>query len=177
MGQGRFNDKESERLLKEWHARFRMPLLKFFERRTRPDIDREDLVQEVFARLIKRDDLSSVDNVDGYVFQTASSVLTDHLRRRRVRPHDNQVPLEDDDYVSDEALSPERVILGKEAIEQLGRALAELPERAQTVFALYHFEEVPQTEIAKRMGVSLSTVEKEIAKTNHFLLKKLKGWL
>ena len=177
MGGERPERDETQRLLGEWHARYRGPLLRFFERRTRPDIDREDLVQEVFTRLVKRDGLDSVEKVDAYLFQTAASVLNDFLRRRKVRPPTSQAEPDEEESISDTAVSPERVLLGKEAIEQLGRALAELPERAQTVFVLYHFEEVPQTEIAKRLGISLSTVEKDMGRANLFLLQRLKGWL
>jgi RNA polymerase sigma factor (sigma-70 family) len=171
MTQGPRTEEGREDLLASWHRLYRRPLLRFFERRTRPDVDREDLVQEVFGRLAKRDDLANVDNVEGYLFQTASSVLTDWARRRTVRAGDAHVPL--DDEIEDTAVSPERVLLGREAIEQLGRALAELPERTQTIFALYHFEEVPQRDIAQRLGCSLSTVEKEMSRANHHILKRL----
>jgi len=176
LGEERSSRGETERLLAQWHTRYRSPLLRFFERRTRPDIDREDLVQEVFTRLLKRDGLDSVEKVDAYLFQTAASVLNDFLRRRKARLLSAAEPV-DEERVSDTAVSPERVLLGKEAIEQLGRALADLPERAQTIFVLYHFEEVPQTEIAKRLGISLSTVEKDMGRANLFLLQRLKGWL
>jgi len=117
-----------------------------------------------------------VEKVDAYLFQTAASVLNDFLRRRKARLLSAPEPV-DEERISDTAVSPERVLLGKEAIEQLGRALTDLPERAQTIFVLYHFEEVPQTEIAKRLGISLSTVEKDMGRANLFLLQRLKGWL
>ena len=176
LGERRPRPNEVEALLEAWHERFRVPLLRFFERRTRPDVDREDLVQEVFARLLKRDDLTGIEHIDAYLFQTAVNVLYEVHRRRSVRGGDGHVPLEGD-YISDNAISAERVILGKEAVEQLDLGLAELPERTRNVFALFHFEEVRQAEIARRFGVSLSAVEKHMSRAHHHLLKRLEPWL
>jgi RNA polymerase sigma factor (sigma-70 family) len=165
-----------DKTLAEWHARFRIPLLRFFERRTRPDIDREDLVQEVFAALARRGDLDSIEKAESYLFQSAQSVLNMFLRARQSRPHETSKTELEDDIPTDAAYSPERILLGREAIEQLGRALADLPERTRTIFALYHLEDVPQSEIAKRLGLSLSSVEKHMARANHFLLGRLEGY-
>lgn len=162
----------TETLLAEWSRCWRGPLLNFFARRLRPDIDREDLVQEVFLRLAKRGELETVEKVETYLFQTAASVLSDHLRARRVRAGVAHLPLPED-LISDADMSPEHVLLGKEAVEVMARALAELPARTQAIFALYHFEDMPHRDIAKRLGVSVSTVEKEMGKANRHLMSKL----
>jgi RNA polymerase sigma factor (sigma-70 family) len=158
-------------LLAEWHARYRTALMRFFARRTRADVDREDLTQEVFTRLARQADLRNVERVEAYLFQTAASVLNDFLRRRRVREGQAHVPFTDE--IPDADLSPERVLLGKRAVEDLARCLGELPKRTQTIFVLYHFEDVPHREIARRLGVSVSTVEKEMSRANLHLLKRL----
>lgn len=160
---------ETRTLLAEWHARYRGALLRYFARRTRADVDREDLTQEVFARLVRHGDLKSVERPEAYLFQTAASVLADFLRRRRVREAQAHDPITDE--LADADLSPERVLLGKRAIEDLARALGELPKRTQAIFVLYHFEDVPHREIAHRLGISVSTVEKEMSRANHHLLK------
>jgi RNA polymerase sigma factor (sigma-70 family) len=164
---------EGHGLLAEWHARYRTALIRFFARRTRADVDREDLAQEVFTRLAKQADLRHVEHVEAYLFQTAASVLNDHLRRRRVRAGDAHVPITDE--ISDTDFTPERVLLGKRAVEDLASALGELPKRTQTIFVLYHLEDVPHREIARRLGVSVSTVEKEMGRANHHILKRLEG--
>lgn len=165
--------RETQALLADWNARYRTALMRFFARRTRADVDREDLTQEVFARLARHGDLKSVDHVEGYLFQTAASVLSDFVRRRRVRAAEAHVPITDE--FADADLTPERVLLGKRAVEDLAKALGELPKRTQMIFVLYHFEDVPHREIARRFGVSVSTVEKEMGRANHHLLLRMKG--
>jgi len=48
-----------------------------------------------------------------------------------------------------------------------------LPEKTAVIFSLYHFESVPQVEIARRLGMSLSTVEKHMGRANAHLLERL----
>jgi RNA polymerase sigma-70 factor (ECF subfamily) len=59
-------------------------------------------------------------------------------------------------------LTPERILLGKEACERILVALRELPTRVRAVFVLARFEELKAPEIANRLGVSISTVEKDM---------------
>jgi DNA-directed RNA polymerase specialized sigma24 family protein len=41
------------------------------------------------------------------------------------------------------------------------------------IFSLYHFDSVPQVEIARRLSMSLSTVEKHMSRANAHLLQRL----
>lgn len=153
-------------------SKYRTPLLAFFQRRLRRGPDAEDLVHEVFVRLARQQDLEAIDHLDGYVFQTAANVLRDRARRLTVRA-EPQVA-EDFDPVDEAGFSPERVLMGKETIERLIAALHELPETTRVVFSQYHFDQVPQVELARRLGLSLSTVEKHMARANAHLLKRLR---
>ena len=153
-------------------ARYRLPLRRFFERRLRSSPDPDDLVQEVFVRLMRLENMQTVQHLDGYVFQVAANVLRDHSRRWSVRSaeaHHEQL----DDLDLEGGFSPERVLLGQEALERLIEALQELPERTQVVFALYHFESVPQVEVARRLQMPLSTVEKHMSRASAHLLARL----
>jgi RNA polymerase sigma factor (sigma-70 family) len=150
-----------------------VPLRRFFERRLRASPDPEDLVQEVFVRLVRQGDVNSIHHLDGYIFQVAANVLRDHARRWAVRDAERHHALLDDDALEG-GFSPERVLLGQEAMECVIAALQELPEKTQVIFALYHFESVPQVEIAGRLNMSVSTVEKHMGRANVHLLMKLR---
>jgi RNA polymerase sigma factor (sigma-70 family) len=153
-------------------ARYRVPLRRFFERRLRSSPDPDDLVQEVFVRLMRLESMDTVQHLDGYVFQIAANVLRDHSRRWLVRSEESHhAQLEDID--AEGGFSPERVLLGQEALERLILALQELPERTQVIFSLYHFESVPQIDIARRLQMSLSTIEKHMSRANAHLLVRL----
>ncbi|MGE5567350.1 MAG: RNA polymerase sigma factor [Parcubacteria group bacterium] len=160
-------------LLEVWSRRYRTALLSFFQRRMPAGADREDLVQEVFLRLARREDLAGVENIDGYLFQAAANVLTDWRRRQvthRAAAHDAL-----SDAIEDVGFTAERVLLGKEAVRSMIAALTALPERTRAVFMLYHFQGMPHAEIARRLGIAVRTVEDHVARANAHLLKALGG--
>ena len=158
--------------LQELASRYGGPLRRFFERRMKNKPDPDDLVQEVFVRLIRQGNIGAIEHLDGYVFQVAANVLKDHARRWAVRTEEvHHSPLDEDTLEG--GFSPERVLLGAEALEGLIAALYDLPEKTRIIFTLYHFESVPQVEIARRLGMSLSTLEKHMSRANLHLLKQL----
>jgi len=167
-------DRATVSVLEQLAARYQVPLLRFFERRMKASPDPEDLVQEVFVRLVRQSNVQEIQHLDGYVFQVAANVLRDHARRWAVRAEEAH-PAQVDDELLEGGFSPERVLLGQEAIECVIAALQELPEKTQVIFALYHFESVPQVEIARRLNMSLSTLEKHMSRANLHLLTQLRG--
>ncbi|MFP4166278.1 MAG: sigma-70 family RNA polymerase sigma factor [Opitutales bacterium] len=60
-------------------------------------------------------------------------------------------------------LSPAEALDTREAYGLLREAIRELPERCREAFVLHRFEGLRHRDIAKRLGISQSTVEKHIA--------------
>lgn len=147
-------------------------LRRYFGRQGCAPHEIDDLVQEVFLRIIQRGDADRVEQLDGYIFQTAASVLTDRHRRRRVRAADRHEPFEIEHHPRDD-VSPDEVLLGREALGQVGAALLALPERTRQVFVLRRFEEMSFREIALRLGLSLSAVEKHMLRAVRSLKARL----
>ena len=136
-----------------------------------PSEDADDLVQEVFYRLSKRAGLASIKRVEGYLFRVAASVLADRFRKQARTPV--QVVSYDDDLHGEAGITPERVLSGRQAFEQLIEALAELPDRTRRIFVLYHLENMKQKDIAVRLGMPVSTLEKHMARANRHLLGRV----
>ncbi len=189
-GQSRIADLHSEidmassatqQLLTLWSERYRDALLKFFQRRMPPTADREDLVQEVFLHMARQHDLSSVRDVEAFLFHAASNVLKDWRRKQLTHASDRHDSMDEssDEVVGLEAVgrTPEHVLLGKEALERLIAALELLPERTRTIFVLYHFEQMPHAQIARDLGIAVRTVEDHVARANEKLLISLKDLL
>lgn len=144
-------------------------LTRYFQRRLPNAHDIDDLVQEVFLRIVRRGDSQDLDRFEGYVFQTAASVIKDRFRRRRTRMSDSHVPFEPDLHGQTD-LSPEQTVLAQEALRSTTRAIMALPERTRTIFVLRRLEGLSHPEIARRLGLSLSTVEKHIQRAAKQLL-------
>lgn len=156
-----------------WVRQYGGALRNYFRRRAPNHADPDDLTQEVFARLARRGNLTEIQTAEAYLFQTANSVLIDSLRRTEVRGGPAHEEFEDGRHGA-ESLDPERVLIGKEAVERMVSALYELPLPVRQAFALYHFEEFRHSEIARRLGISVSTVEKYMARADAHLLMRLK---
>ena len=143
--------------------RFRGPLMKFFSRRINIAADAEDLVQEVFLRLSKPGRLSSVENCEAYVFRTAANLIRERHRSRTSRGLNLEVEL-DCEITEDECFVPERILLAKDEIESVIIVLNELPERTRVIFILQRFEGFSHPEIAQRLRISKSAVEKHMSR-------------
>lgn len=144
-------------------------LLGWIRRRVPDPTEAEDLLQETFLRVTQRDAADAVANVEGYVYRTAESVLADRRRRRRVRHADAHILLEPDDHHAEDA-DALRALLAKEKLRRVAASLMTLPERTRAVFVLRRIEGLRYGEIAKRLKVSVSTVEKDMARAVEHLL-------
>jgi RNA polymerase sigma factor (sigma-70 family) len=138
----------------------------FFRRRIRDD-DVDDLVQDVFARIVTRDDTTPIGNLAGYVLRTAVNVLTDRARRQKTRGAHLHVVLDTDRHGAGTP-DPERIMSGREELHAATAALLSLPERTRTIFILRRLEGCRLTEIAAQLGISVSAVEKHMVRAiNH----------
>jgi RNA polymerase sigma-70 factor (ECF subfamily) len=146
-------------------------LRRYFSKRVSPaEID--DLVQEVFLRMQVLGPGSPAEHLDRYLFTVASSVLSDRARRRVVRRDAAHETLEDIHHPV-ESLTPERVLLDREALDVVVAAIADLPARTREVFVLHRFEEMTCNHIAAQLCLSVSAVEKHIMKAVRFLHARL----
>ena len=146
-------------------------LRRYFSKRVPPrEID--DLVQEVFLRMQAHAEGPPIEHLDRYLFTVAASVSTDQARRRAVRHETAHETLQEIHYPTEE-LTPERVLLGREALEMIVGAIAALPARTRDVFVLHRFEEMSCARIAEQFGMSASAVEKHIMKALRTLHARL----
>ncbi|WP_309643251.1 sigma-70 family RNA polymerase sigma factor [Phenylobacterium sp.] len=138
-------------------------LVRYFQRRVRNDAEVEDLVQDVFTRVVARDSADPVVHLGGYLMATAASVLADRARRGAVRQSDRHVPF-DPDVHADEDIDAERVLSGREELHAATAALLALPERTRTIFVLRRLEGMRHRDIAAHLGISVSAVEKHMVR-------------
>lgn len=145
----------------EFFRAYRNPLKRFFLRRVGPQEDVDDLVQEVFYRIFAQHRHEQLENPDAYIFQVAANLIRDRARRAKTKDaFSRRLTIDSENRV--EELSPERVLQGKQAVSVLRSALEELPPRTRAVFLLHRFEGFKYREIANRLGISTSSVEKHM---------------
>jgi RNA polymerase sigma factor (sigma-70 family) len=161
-----------QQFLKALAAQFGPVLLQYFQRRVGDRTEAEDLTQEVYIRLMKRGNIATLENIRGYLFETAASVLADRARKRRSHHSDAEETFDPAVHVNEEFAS-DHVLMGQETLTRAARALLELPERPRTIFILRRLEGLRYQDIARRLGISLSLVEKQMARAVAYLAQRM----
>jgi len=151
----------SEAEFRAWMTQYGPGLRRYFARRADPG-EADDLVQEVFLAMHRRVDDTPIGNVQGYLFRVAAGVLSKRPGRAGGEPIPDSFSLADE-------LSPERRLLGREALARLVEAMQVLPPRARQAFTLHRFEEMTYAAIAVHMGVSVSAIEQLISRASERL--------
>ena len=152
-------------------------------RLTGNDAQAEDISQEVFLKAYENyAHLSTSPTAGGWLKTVATNLSLNHLSRYRNRWRFFSEFKRDSDEsdASDlpevEFAAPDTFFSGVDADERrafVERALAELPPNQRVPLVLYHFEDMPYDEIAKKLGVSLAKVKTDILRARAALAKVL----
>jgi RNA polymerase sigma factor (sigma-70 family) len=126
--------------------------------------DVEDVVQETYARLLGLNDpaWAAVRNWHAFLFTTARNVALDRIRRSRVVSLDALAEMGSMD-VLDQAPSVDEALNARQELALLLDTIASLPDRCRETLTLRKLYGMSQREIAQRLGISESTVEKHVA--------------
>ena len=160
------------RALAALSQRARPGLLRYFQRRGLSASDAEDAVQDVFLRLSRRPDVVLPDHGEAYMFETAASVAIDRHRRARARQDDRHTAYDEMQHaVADHSV--DRIVQGRQELQRLVDGLQQLPERTRHVVVLARLEHMTHPAIARRLGISVSTVERLLVRGMAHLAARL----
>lgn len=158
--------------LRAWMVQYGPGVRRFLLKRV-PPAEVDDLVQEVFLSLQARSAASAIENVEGYLFRTAVSVLARQRRRKTWRWGHQELLESVDDHLDE--ISPERILISREAVDRLVLALKSLPRRRAEAFALSRFQQLSNQEVARRMGISVKSVEELLRNAMNQLMDALES--
>ena len=163
---------ESNAVLARRSEVLRAALARFFHRHVQDSSEVDDLVQEVFLRVVRRGHCDQLEHLDGYIFQTAASVLQDRGRRRKTRLSDQHIPFEPELHSGME-FAPDQSLMARQGLMAASLILLELPEQTRRIFVLRRLEELPYQEIGLRLGLSVSAVEKHMLRAVRHLVSRM----
>jgi RNA polymerase sigma factor (sigma-70 family) len=141
-------------------------------RLTRDPADAADLVQEALVRLMAVDGWAAIADPRAYVIRSIRNVATERVRRAKVVQFQQLSDIDALD-MSDDAPDAFRQAAGREQVENLGKAIEQLPERCRTVFVRRRFRDELPRSIAGDLGISLSTFEKRLARAMYLLTRAI----
>ncbi|MGM9484938.1 RNA polymerase sigma factor [Roseateles sp. NT4] len=159
-------------MVKDWQivmSRVRSALM----RRGRSRHDADDLVQEAWVKLACYERRQTVNQPEAFLMRAALNLSIDAYRT--TKSHGEQVLLEDAISV-DSAPSIEATLLARERLERLSESLADLGPKTRRIFLAHRVDGLSYVEIARENRLSVSAVEKHIAKAILVLTRSMKGW-
>ncbi len=138
-------------------------ILGFLRSRVRMPEQAEDLLQQVFLKVMQRSDWSEIRNPEAYLRTTARHVLADFYRSQNAR--DQGIVLEYQEFRhADETWSPGDSLRSGEFFDRLAGVLDSLSPNVRKAFVLSRVYGYTYAEIGQALSISPRTVEKHVAK-------------
>jgi len=166
----------AEQPIDQWFMREVLPLepmlTRFLQRNWRNDAEISDLRQEAYARVYEAAQRERPLLVKPFLFQITRNLMIDRLRRQSVVSLESMTDFEWLN-VSDDKPSSEAYVAARQELRLLQAALDALPPRCRQVVLMRKVEGLSQKEVAKRMGITIETVENQVAKGMRLLAQAL----
>ena len=157
---------EQDRRISEVVKRERPRLRNFIRRRVPDPSDVEDILQDVFYRLVEANRLlMPIEHVTGWLFRVARNRITDLFRKKKPDLFSNAV-IEDEegealrieDLLPSPDAGPEALYFRNLLLDELELAVDELPDEQREVFIAHELEGRSFKEMAAETGVSVNTL-------------------
>jgi RNA polymerase sigma factor (sigma-70 family) len=141
-------------------------LRNFIRRRVPDPLDAEDILQDVFYRLVEANRLlMPIEHVTGWLFRVARNRITD-LFRKKEPENFSEIELVDEehellqfeDLLPSPDAGPEAIYARRVLLDEMERALDELPQEQRAVFVAHEFEGRSFKELSAETGESVNTL-------------------
>ena len=138
-------------------------LKRFISRFIRNASDVEDIAQEAFLRAYSTEKDREIEQPKSFLFRIAKHVALTQLTQKSrqitdyIEDFDNSEVLTGEDFVQEE-------IMAQQALGIHCEAVAELAPQCRRVYLMRKVYGMPHREIAERLGIAVSTVEKHLIK-------------
>jgi RNA polymerase sigma-70 factor (ECF subfamily) len=156
------------------HSRdFWAGVLKRIARRTGNSTDAEDLLHSAYVRLEQYSATRTVTNPAAFLVRTAVNIGIDDYRHDRRIYGQASLPVPD---CEDTAARADEVVAAKELLSRVVSGINRLPDRTREIFLMHRIDKLEYSEIAQRLGISESAIEKQMAKAMIALADYAKAW-
>lgn len=157
---------EQDRQIADVIANEQQRLRSFIRRLVANEADVDDLLQEVFFELVRAHRLLlPIDFVTGWLYRVARNRITDLFRKKRPESFGNATQETDEgellgleDLLPSQDAGPEAQYLRNLLLDEMRRAIAELPPEQREVFVAHELEGRSFKELAGETGANINTL-------------------
>jgi RNA polymerase sigma-70 factor (ECF subfamily) len=138
-------------------------LKRYLQRMLKRPQDVEDIAQEAFVRVLEAGSKGEIHYQQAYLFRTAHNLALNALARKSNLLETSMADFADLDVVM-ESVTLDETVATQQRFERFCHIAASLPNQCRQVLVLRKVYGLSQQEVAARLGISVSTVEKHLAK-------------
>ena len=148
------------------YLRKRADLLRFFTLRTGSAATAEDIVQDLYVKISGMAEPDDLRSPEAYLYRIGTNLMLDRAKQQRRRAAREGAWRRETVGGGPDPASPDpptdETVAARQRLARLVAAVDRLPPQVATAFRLHKFEGLTHGEVAARLGVSRSAVEKYI---------------
>ncbi len=156
-------------LISNYYAQHRDELVTFIAVRIADATEAQDLVQDLFLRLLRGHQLITPQTLPNLIYTMARHSVTDYFRHRRVME-------EYEHYIKrgDSTEEMESVISARQLMERMERTLARLPEACGNIYRLHIYDGLKVSDIAQQLTLPYKQVENRLGQARKHVRQQLR---
>ncbi len=162
------------KIFEEIFNEYYIPLLHQVQRFTGDSQVAEEIVQDMFCKIwVKHNELIITKSLKSYMYRAVKNHCLNYIKHEKIRLQYHQ-------YIGFSVRGEQPFIDGienKEIKLKIGEALLKLPNRRREIFELSRYEGMKYADIAKKLNISVKTVEAQMSKALYELRKSLKDFM
>ena len=147
------------------------PLRRYLARMLGSTTEAQDVAHDAYVRVYPKVQDESARNPEAVLYTTARRLALNKIKRRGIAPFAAGEPRLEN--AASAAPGVVQQVMARQELQQLEIALGQLPPGCRTVLLLRKIEFLSHAEIAGRLGISISTVEKQHARALRLLRQAL----
>ena len=157
--------------LTNYYVTHRDELLAYVSSRLGNSVEAEDLVQNVFLRLLTSDKMITDVTLPSLVYTITRNLIADYYRRR-IHFEAYEHYLKNTDSIDESA---ESVLSVRDITEQLERGLARVPENCREIYRMHIYGGMKVAEISEHLGEGYKSVEHRLGAARKLVRQQLRG--
>src|SRR6478735_2104088 len=147
------------------------PLRRHLARILGNNAEAQDVAHDAYVRMYPVIEKQAAEKPEAMLYTTARRLAFNRLKRRRIAPFASEPPVEELNASS--APGVVQQVMARQELRHLEQAIAQIPEGCRTALLHRKIDVLSHQEIATRLGIAVSTVEKQHARALRLLRANL----